>query len=330
MSATLIDIARATNTSVSTVSRVLAGGASSKRISAATRERVTAAARELGYRPNLVARSLRTRKTHTVALLVSDIANPFFGQLASLIEQSLHRRGYSLMLCNSGEDGQREVEYLQMITAKGIDGLIFVPTLTKRDELFDVVPESLPLVILDRPIAGIDTSVSSDQDQAAHLLCDILERAGVKRICLVCGPHHVNTHRRRCEIVADRFEVIGRHEGEARPETGRQAYIMFLGAPADAIVCTNNFLGQGVLDGMGDVDDPPVIGMFDEIPMMHLLPVPIVAAVQDIPRLAEGCVTALMGQLEGNGPGRPQVYPTRAVSNRSFQAKLGAAERSGT
>jgi LacI family transcriptional regulator len=326
MSATLIDIARATNTSVSTVSRVLAGGASSKRISAVTRERVTAAARELGYRPNLVARSLRTRKTLTVALLVSDIANPFFGQLASLIEQSLHRRGYSLMLCNSGEDGQREVEYLQMITAKGIDGLIFVPTLTNREELYKVVPETLPLVILDRPIAGIETSVSSDQNQAAHLLCDILERAGVKRIGLVCGPHHVNTHRRRCEIVASRFDVIGRHEGEAKPETGRQAYVMFLGMQPDAIVCTNNFLGQGVIDAMADATDPPVIGMFDEIPMMHLLPVPLVSAVQDIPRLAEGCVTALMPQLEGGARGGPVVYPARAVSNRSFQAKLAGAE----
>src|SRR5213076_400994 len=100
LSPTLIDIARETNTSVSTVSRVLAGGAVAQRISRETRGRVLAAAQRMGYRPNLLARSLRTRKTNTIALLVSDIANPFFASIASRIEQSLHRHGYSLLLCN--------------------------------------------------------------------------------------------------------------------------------------------------------------------------------------------------------------------------------------
>src|SRR5688572_13987532 len=91
MPPTLNDIARETNTSVSTVSRVLAGGTVSQRISTATRGRVLAAAKAMGYRPNLMARGLRTRQSKTIALLVSDIANPFFSQIGSLVEQSLHR-----------------------------------------------------------------------------------------------------------------------------------------------------------------------------------------------------------------------------------------------
>jgi LacI family transcriptional regulator len=126
MSATLTDIAKATRTSVSTVSRVLSGGAVSKRISSGTRQRVSDTARRMGYRPNLIARSLRTRRSNTVALLVSDIANPWFGQIASLVEQALHREGYSLVLCNSGEDLEREREYLDLLPQKGIDGLIVV------------------------------------------------------------------------------------------------------------------------------------------------------------------------------------------------------------
>ena len=114
MPPTLVDIARETNTSVSTVSRVLAGGVIANRISKETRERVQLAATRLGYRPNLVARTLRTRRSNTIALLVSDIANPFYAQIASLIEQRLHQHGYSLMLCNSGENPTREVEYLQL------------------------------------------------------------------------------------------------------------------------------------------------------------------------------------------------------------------------
>src|SRR5215212_5204626 len=99
MTPTLVDIARETNTSVSTVSRVLSGGAMANRISKETRRRVQEVADRLGYR-----RSLLTRKTYTVALLVSDISNPFFAQLGSLVERSLARHGYSLMLCNSAEN----------------------------------------------------------------------------------------------------------------------------------------------------------------------------------------------------------------------------------
>src|SRR5438046_10762823 len=112
MAATLADIAKESRTSISTASRVLAGGAMARRISAATRERVHEAATKLGYRPNLLARSLRTRKSNTVALLVSDIANQFFGKIASLIEHSFHRHGYPQLLLNQAETLQREMEHL--------------------------------------------------------------------------------------------------------------------------------------------------------------------------------------------------------------------------
>jgi LacI family transcriptional regulator len=327
MSPTLLDIARETQTSVSTVSRVLGGGAASARISVATRDRVLQAADRLGYRPNLLARSLRTRRTMTMALLVSDIANPWFGQIASLVEQSLHRHGYSLVLCNSGEDPELELEYLRLLPRKGIDGLIVVPVLRNRKALADLLPADLPLVILDRPIPGISCSVSSDQDQAAGLLCDTLDRVGVKKIAIVCGPQHVITHRRRCEIASERFEVLSRYEGPAQRETGRRAYIKFLGLSPDAIVCTNNFLGQGVLDGMAEVCQPPIIGCFDEIPMMDLLPIPIACSVQDVNLLAEGCVQQLLPQLAGDKSRRePLVLPARAVTNRQFLTHLAEVD----
>src|SRR5688500_4798339 len=154
MSPTLVDIARETKTSVSTVSRVLSGGAMANRISKETRQRVQEVADRLGYRPNLLARSLRTRKTYTVALLVSDISNPFFAQLGSLVERSLARHGYSLMLCNSGENLEQEAGYLRLMAAKGIDGMVVVPLADNRERITQHVPATMPLVILDRPITG--------------------------------------------------------------------------------------------------------------------------------------------------------------------------------
>jgi LacI family transcriptional regulator len=329
MAPTLVDIARETNTSVSTVSRVLSGGAMANRISKETRDRVKDAAERLGYRPNLLARSLRTRRTYTVGLIVSDIANHFFGQIGSLIERSLARHGYSLMLCNTGEDIQRETDYLRMMTAKGIDGLILVPLTRSKKALHQYIPESLPLVILDRPIPGVPSSVASDLDQCAEILCDTLERAGIKKIGLVCGPQHVITHRRRCEIIASRFEVLGLHEGAAQRETGRQAFLKFIDLNPDAIVCTNNFLAQGVIDSLVNVEASPVIGVFDEIPMMHLIPIPIACSMQDIPMLAESCVTQLLKLLENSDqPVEPISLNARVVTNRAFQVRqFGATQK---
>jgi LacI family transcriptional regulator len=329
LAATLQDIAKATRTSVSTVSRVLAGGTVSSRISPLTRQRVTEAAARLGYRPNLVARSLRTRRSHTVALLVSDIANPFFGQIGSLIEQSLHRHGYSLMLCNSGEDPEREAEYLQLLRQKSIDGLIVVPLARTKKALTQHLPSDLPLVVLDRPIPGIASSVASDQDQAAAILCDTLDRAGVRQVAIVAGPQHIVTHRRRKEIFSERFKVIAYHEGPAQKETGRQAFIRFLNSSPRAIACTNNFLAQGVIDSIAKIDAPPIIGVFDEIPMMHLLPLPIVCSMQDIPMLAEGAVTQILLQLRGQpSQCRPILLPARRNGFRrnGFRRNTGVEE----
>jgi LacI family transcriptional regulator len=321
MPPTLLDIARETHTSVSTVSRVLSGGAMSNRISKETRQRVQEAADRLGYRPNLLARSLRTRKTHTVALLVSDIANPFFGQIGSLIERSLALRGYSLMLCNTAEDAEKEAAYLRMVAAKGIDGLILVPLLRTKAALDKHLPPGLPLVILDRPIPGVTACVASDQDQIARVLCDALRRAGVRRIALVSGPGHVVTHRRRCEILEGCFEVLARHDGAAQKETGRQAALKFVDVAPDAIVCTNNFLAQGVVDALAQIERPPVIGVFDEIPMMHLLPMPIVSSMQDVPALAEGCVAQILRLMEGEPATEPTLLHAKLMTNRAFQVR---------
>src|SRR4051812_2192265 len=274
MTPTLIDIAKVTNTSVSTVSRVLSGGAPAERISRETRMRVTAAASRMGYRPNLLARSLRTRKSNTVALLLSDIGNPFFGQIGSLVEQSLHRHGYSLVLCNSAEDMTREAEYLELLPRKGIDGLIIVPLSRSRKSLLEHFPEDVPIVVLDRPIPGISTSVISDQEQGTNALCDTLERVGVRRVILIAGPQFISTHHERAEIMAKRFEVVARHEGPAQRDTGRQAFVKYFNTNtrADAVVCTNNFLAQGFIDSIESIDNPPVIAYFDDIPMSYLLP----------------------------------------------------------
>ena len=92
----------------------------------------------------------------------------------------------------------------------------------------------------------------------------------------------------------------------------------------DAIVCTNNFLGQGVLDAMVDAESPPIIGCFDEIPMMHLLRIPIVCSNQDVPRLAEACVEQLLPMLRGEQAPEPAatILPAHVITNNPFDARV--------
>lgn len=322
MSATLADIAKATGTSISTVSRVLTAAPAAKRISAATRARVVAAAREMGYRPNLLARSLRTRRTHTVALLVSDIANPWFGEIASDIEQALHRHGYSVIVCNSCEDAELEQEYLRLLPQKGIDGLIIVPLATTQAELMQNLSPTMPVVVMDRLVEGITASVTSDQAQAATLLCNELERAGVVSVGLVSGPQHVITHRQRAQAVRSRFKVVCEHEGPAQQQTGRSAWDDPSLRSADAVVCTNNFLGLGLMEAMNFSEKLPVVACFDELPSRHLLPLPIVCCVQDVPTLSLKAVEMLLSQLQKKSKVLPVSVPVRLVSNSRFQQRI--------
>jgi DNA-binding LacI/PurR family transcriptional regulator len=322
--ATLIDIARETNTSVSTVSRVLAGGAVSKRISRETRERVSAAARRMGYRPNLLARSLRTRKTNTIALMVEDIANPFFGQIASLVEVKLHAHGYSLMLCNTGFDPAHEAEYLQLVPQKGIDGLIIVPISTTKTALDEALPPGMPLVVLDRPVAGISACVSTDQDALCNQLYDRLEKSGVKTVCVIAGPQIIYNHKRRAELAAKRFKVLMTHFGEAQRETGMEAVSRFYAVKPDAIIATNNILCQGFIESYGFGGELPLLGTFDEIPMQNFLPAPIACAAQDVPRLAEGTVQLMLELLAEPGKKtEPVLIPCRVTTNDAFEARVG-------
>ncbi len=325
MAATLSDIAKETNTSVSTVSRVLSGGPVSKRISKETRERVHEAAKRLGYRPNLLARSLRTRRSNTIALLVSDIANPWYGQLASLIEKGMREHGYSMFMCNSGENPETEAEYLNLLPQKGIDGLILVPLLKSKKVLEKHLPAKLPLTIVDRAVQGVTSSVSSDQDGLVSTLADALAKAGVKTLAVAHGPLHVGTHKRRLDILAERFKIVSTHEGSSVRNTGRDAIRQFAPLKPDAVVGTNNAIGQGLLDKLETTADwVPVMGIFDHMPMMDLIPVPIVASVQDVPALAKATVDEFLPllrdpKLEGN----TVVVPSLIHTNKAYHTRIG-------
>jgi len=162
--------------------------------------------------------------------------------------------------------------------------------------------------------------VASDQQQAAHLLCERLAAIGASSVALVRGPEHVSTHRIRAKVVHQHFKVVVDCEGPAQRETGRLAWSQQIaGRQIDAVVCTNNFLAIGVLEAMSGGSYLPPVAVFDGIPAMDLLPVPIVTCDQDVHRLAEGAVEMLLKRLKEPGAEvKPVIIPARLTCNPAF------------
>ena len=333
MSTTLSDIARATQTSVSTVSRALSGSVAANRLNLDTRQRIQAAAQELGYRPNLNARTLRTQRSNSIGLIVNDITDPLVARIGNLIEQHLLLHGYSLMICNSNEDSEQEARHLWQLDQRGIDGLIIAPVSSDVEQLRQNLSATLPMVILNRSIAGLDATVAGDHEQTATLLCQTLRQAGVQRVAVVSGSSRLSIHRIRMQVVRQNFDVLALHEGPAIRKTGRDARAVFARLPIapEAIICSGLVFANGIMQVTTVADlqnNPPALGVFDWVPMQHLLPVPIAAAVQDVYELAEGCVEQLMPMLSEPVPGaaaqrRPQeplIFAGQIKLNPAYEA----------
>lgn len=186
---TVADVAARANVSVATVSRVFSGR---DRVSAELESRVREVAAELGYRPNSIARSLRTNSTLTVALVIPDISNPYFMQVARGVDSVLNPAGYSVVLCNTDENLEREQRYFENIEEQRMAGMILAPQSSSPD--FDaLLSNGLPMVIIDRSIAADVDMVLVRSADAAKAATEHLLSAGWRRPAIITGPTSAST-----------------------------------------------------------------------------------------------------------------------------------------
>src|SRR6266705_7055970 len=146
------DVAEAAGVSTATVSRVLSNGL---HVRPEVRERVLAEVERLGYRPNLVARSLRSQHSNMIGLIVSDIRNPFFTSISRAVEDTAYEQGYSIFLCNTDENSEKEAIYLNLMRDESVAGVIFSPTRQTAAQ-FTAFNLSFPTVILDRSVGNAE------------------------------------------------------------------------------------------------------------------------------------------------------------------------------
>src|SRR5215208_8022337 len=143
------DVAKRARVSASTVSHVLNG---TRKVSEETRNTVVATIEELGYQTNLLAKGLKTQRTFTIGLLISDIQNPFFTSVVRGIENVALSRGYHLFLCNTDEDAAREDEYITELAKKQVDGMIVASSAPRRNHARRLQTMNLPFVFMDREV----------------------------------------------------------------------------------------------------------------------------------------------------------------------------------
>jgi LacI family transcriptional regulator len=188
MSARLIDIAKSTGFSVSTVSRVLNQTADKYKISTETKKRILEVAEKLGYRPNIIARSLRLQQTNEIGMVVPDISKRFFSFLVKIITKHLRGYAYKMIVYDADENTEIEEESIKSLLEKKVDGLIVCPVGVTSTHLAKIARTGIPLLTIDRCFETLEVdSISVDNYKGARMAVEYLIREGHRKIGVIHG-----------------------------------------------------------------------------------------------------------------------------------------------
>lgn len=328
---TMKDVAQRAQVSVQTVSAVIN---QKPEITDRTKTRVLEAIAELGYRPYKVARSLRTRQTHTLALIVSDIANPSFAALASAAEDHARAYGYSLMVYNTHDDVDRENSYIQGAAQSWVDGVLFVPAGDRMPALDTLQSAAIPSVALDRIPEGYGGPVVKlDHLAVGRLAAAHLAALGHTRIAHIGGPRALQVGRDRLEGFYQGMRAAGLEpderwieEGNWGYEEGYRAMGRILSRPPypTALFAASDRMAIGAIRaayeaGLRVPDDLSVVGV-DNIEVSAFTIPSLTTIVQPYARMGTLAVRMLLDLLEGRSPEPPRVFIQPELVKRQSSA----------
>jgi LacI family transcriptional regulator len=318
MSATLSDIARDLNISIVTVSKALRNKG---RISARTRNRVLKRAKELDYRPNWVARSLVTRRTYTIGLLLPDFTHPFFADIAKTIAETVRPRGYHVIISYFEEDPDLERIEADSLLARRVDGLILASSQSPdRLELFEELrARKMPVVLIDRPIEGVRASfVGVDNEAVGKLATTHLIERGCRRIAHLRGPKIGLAVKRlngyTASLKKNRLTVLPGYVVDAgfQDHSGYQAMkkLLAAGPPPDGVFCYNDPVAIGAMKALREAglrvpEDVAVVGA-GNVHYSDALAVPLTTIDQKTREIGARAAELLLEQIGSKRAVRPE------------------------
>lgn len=320
MRITMNEIAKLAGVSKATVSRVL--NDSECGVGEQTRVRVKKIAEELGYSVEQTEKKKNVSFTRYIALILPDITNPFFADLAKSVEQSLRRKGYSLVLANTDFSEDNEAAQMRELMVKRLEGILLVPSGIRAREEHDLPRRyQIPMVLMDRKLEGISDipGVYSNNEYASVISCEHLIRKGARDIVFISGPLNVSTS-------IERFEgykaVLAQHSIPFRPEMCRHgSYTVESGYNAvlelersgisySAILAANDLMALGALKAVREFgyrvpEDVQIIG-FDNIEFSQYCEPSLSTMQQPTFDMGAKAVELLTGIIEKRDPVQPE------------------------
>ena len=316
MRKTLKDVAKKVDVSVAVASRVLGNYGY---VSEETRVKVLKAAQEIGYQPDILARGLRTKKTYSIGVIISDVTTFFFTSVVRGIEDVASQNGYNVTLCNSDEDSQKEREYLEELYKRKVDGIIVSATGKNTAYLKRLIRGGTPVVLVDRRLKEIDTiQVVVDNEWGAYEAIEHLIKLGYRRIGVINGLSGIMTSEERFSgyLKALRESGLPVDEelikyGDFRMEKGKEAMLKFLkmGRPPQAIFVTNEVMTTGALlalreNGVSIPKEMAIVG-FDDPVWAPLIQPPLTAVRQPSYSIGTIASQALLQKIGNRSRGKP-------------------------
>lgn len=309
MNPTIRDVAELAGVHPSTVSRVINDDS---RISEKTKNKVLSIIKKLGYTPNAIARGLKTKRTYTLGMLIPDITNPFFAEIARGVEDAANANGFNIILCNTDDKLKKERIYLEILKGKRVDGLILGTAHIKDKSILELEKKKFPYILVSRNIEKLNKNCIIVDDVAGGIMVtEYLIKLGHRRIAHITGPLKTRSALNRlkgykltlkkCEIEY-RDELVG--EGDFRIKGGYQVMKRFLklAEPPTAIFAANDLLALGAMQAIQKKkyhipEDFCIIG-FDDIRLASFVYPPLTTIRQPMLEMGALAVKMLLKIIE--------------------------------
>lgn len=314
----LRDVAALARVSPATASRSLNGDLT---VRPDRRARVVAAAAELGYRPNALARNLRRQRTNAIGVIVTAIDNAHFSEMVRHIEDEAYRHGYRVLVCNTNEDARKQAEYLRVLADERVGGVIISPSDPTGAEIGDILDAGIPVVAIDREVADPRAdAVVGDNAASVREATQALIDLGHRAIACVSGWQSVGPSAERQAGYASAMEAAGltpvTRETNSQIDGGRDAALELLSGTdrPTAVIAANNLMALGVIEaarerGLRIPDDLAVIGVDDPFWAPYLDP-SLTTIAQPVREMATTAMQLLAERTRGaRGDARRVVLP---------------------
>ncbi|MCH7731719.1 MAG: LacI family DNA-binding transcriptional regulator [Candidatus Marinimicrobia bacterium] len=330
---TLQTIADRVNVSRSTVSRVLNNKWKMYGISQATADKITSLAKELHYLKNEAARSLREKKTFTIGVIVRDITNPFYSQLVKFVESALYSKGYTIIICNTGYDLDRENGHINVLLSRRVDGIILSPIQKSIENIFKIKDRNVPLALFDCKIDDLEADyILVDNEAGTMEAVSYLIDQGHKKIVYIGGNPYDSNNRLRYAgyrnslslasiSIPDHYVKHGNYSFKHGYEAATQ--LLRSNDVPTAFFAANNRIMLGACKGIMDCglqipDDISIVG-FDDFETATMLPSPLTVIRQPLREMALNAVDLLLSRIEkaNNIPYMTSMLKTEFVIRNS-------------